>query len=41
LNQNFQANNSKEVWVSDITYIRAGQGWLYLMTVIDLFGRKV
>ena len=41
LNQNFQVKNSKEVWVSDITYIRTGQGWLYLTTVIDLFDRKV
>ena len=41
LNQNFQVTSSKEVWVSDITYIRTGQGWLYLTTVIDLFDRKV
>lgn len=41
LNQNFQVKNSKEVWASDITYIRTGQGWLYLTTVIDLFDRKV
>ncbi|MFY7814755.1 MAG: IS3 family transposase [Chryseobacterium taeanense] len=41
LNQNFQVKSSKEVWVSDITYIRTGQGWLYLTTVIDLFDRKV
>ncbi len=41
LNQNFHVKNSREVWVSDITYIRTGQGWLYLTTVIDLFDRKV
>lgn len=34
LNQNFQVKSSKEVWVSDITYIRTGQGWLYLTTVM-------
>ena len=28
-------------YVSDITYIRTGAGWLYLATVIDLFSRKV
>ncbi|WP_410494497.1 DDE-type integrase/transposase/recombinase, partial [Chryseobacterium sp. CH1] len=27
--------------MSDITYIRTGQGWLYLTTVIDLYDRKV
>ncbi|GAA4160796.1 hypothetical protein GCM10022217_25420 [Chryseobacterium ginsenosidimutans] len=41
LNQNFRVKNSREVWVSDITYIRTGQGWLYLTIVIDLFDRKV
>jgi putative transposase len=28
-------------YVSDITYIRTGAGWLYLATVLDLFSRKV
>jgi len=28
-------------WVSDITYIRTREGWLYLATVIDLYSRKV
>jgi len=28
-------------YVSDITYIRTGAGWLYLAIVIDLFSRKV
>lgn len=28
-------------WVSDITYLKTKQGWLYLTTVIDLGDRKV
>ena len=28
-------------WVSDITYIPTGQGWLYLATVIDLGSRRL
>ena len=28
-------------YVSDITYIRTGAGWLYLAMVLDLFSRKV
>ena len=28
-------------FVGDITYLRTGQGWLYLATVIDLFNREV
>jgi putative transposase len=30
-----------KVWVTDITYIRPWQGWLYLAVVVDLFARKV
>src|SRR5699024_10703433 len=28
-------------WVTDITYIRTHEGWLYLAVVIDLFSRLV
>lgn len=41
LNQNFTTTTYNQVWVSDITYIRTGEGWCYLTTVIDLFDRKV
>jgi transposase InsO family protein len=30
-----------QVWVSDITYIATGQGWLYLAVVMDLCSRKI
>jgi putative transposase len=30
-----------KAWVTDITYIRTWQGWLYLAVVMDLFSRKV
>jgi putative transposase len=30
-----------EVWVGDITYIRTGEGWLYLAGVMDLYSRKI
>jgi putative transposase len=29
------------VWVTDITYIRTWQGWLYLAVIVDLYARKV
>lgn len=29
------------VWVSDITYLPTGQGWLYLAVVLDLASRRV
>lgn len=41
VNRNFTPKSLNEVWVSDITYIRSGQGWLYLTTIIDLYDRQV
>jgi len=41
LQRQFQVDTPNQVWVGDITYIRTGQGWLYLATVIDLFSRAV
>jgi transposase InsO family protein len=29
------------VWVSDITYVPTGEGWLYLAVVLDLASRRV
>jgi putative transposase len=29
------------VWVTDSTYIRTYEGWLYLTVVIDLYSRAV
>jgi len=41
LNREFTVEEQDEVWVSDITYIETGQGWLYLCVFIDLFSRAV
>jgi len=41
LSQNFHAEHPGEKWVSDITYIRADNRWLYLTVIIDLWDRKV
>ena len=41
LQQCFIANEPNDTWVSDITYIRTKEGWLFLATVIDLYSRKV
>ncbi len=30
-----------QVWVSDITYLRTDEGWLYLATVMDLHSRRI
>jgi putative transposase len=41
LDQHFEASNTNEKWVTDITYVPTKQGWLYLAIVLDLFSRKV
>jgi putative transposase len=41
LNRKFNPKRQGEVWVSDITYVRTLEGWLYLTVIIDLADRKV
>ena len=41
LNRDFTVDRPGKVWVSDITYIATGQGWLYLTIILDLADRKV
>lgn len=36
LQQNFETTRPNETWVTDITYIATGEGWLYLAGVKDL-----
>jgi len=39
--QQFDVMEPNKVWVTDITYIRTHEGWLYLAVVLDLFSRQV
>ncbi|MEQ1278721.1 IS3 family transposase [Acinetobacter soli] len=41
LNRQFNPTEPNQLWVTDITYIRTHEGWLYLAVVIDLFSRLV
>ena len=41
LNRGFVVERLGQVWVSDITYVRTQNGWLYLTVIIDLYNRKV
>lgn len=41
LNRDFSVKETGRVWVSDITYVRTRQGWLYLTVILDLADRKV
>ena len=41
LARQFNPIEPNQSWVTDITYIRTHEGWLYLAVVIDLFSRLV
>jgi len=41
LQRQFTATRPNTAWVTDITYIRTWQGWLYLAVVLDLFSRLI
>lgn len=41
LERQFTVKAPDTAWVTDITYVRTWQGWLYLAVVIDLYSRKV
>lgn len=41
LERDFSPDAPNVSWVSDITYVRTAQGFLYLAVVIDLFSRRV
>ena len=41
LKQDFDVKEPNQAWVTDITYIRTYEGWLFLAVVIDLFSRQV
>ena len=37
LNQTFEPTRPNEAWVTDITYVATGEGWLYLAGIKDVF----
>ena len=41
LERDFSAVAPKKRWVTDITYIRTAEGWLYLAVVVDLYNNAV
>ena len=41
LNRQFNQDKPNQTWVTDITYVRTHEGWLFLAVVIDLFSRQV
>ena len=41
LNRVFNTEHPNQAWVTDVTYIKTHEGWLYLAIVVDLFSRRV
>jgi putative transposase len=41
LNRDFTPHAPNKVWVTDITYIRTYEGWLFLAAVMDLYSRQI
>ena len=41
LNMNFNPVAPNEVWASDMTYLKTGEGWMYLAVVLDLYSRCI
>lgn len=41
LQRQFRTQMTNQAWVSDTTFIRTRQGWMYLAVVLDLFSRQV
>ena len=41
LNRNFSAQRPNQKWVTDISYIRTGQGFLYLSVIRDLYDNSI
>lgn len=41
LDRNFAPSKPNQVWCGDVTYVWAGNRWLYLAVVIDLYARKI
>ena len=39
--RNFKPSAPDRLWVSDITYVRTWEGWLYLAVVMDLYSRRI
>ena len=41
LERDFVANEPNTKWVTDITYLRTAECWLYLCVVLDLYSKRV
>ena len=41
LNVNFNPVGPNQIWAGDVSYLKTGEGWLYLAIVMDLYSRRI
>ncbi len=41
VHRNFTAPGQNRLWASDITYLWTGEGWLYLLVIMDVYSRRI
>ena len=39
--RDFSATHPNQIWISDITYFKVNNYWVYLCIILDLFSRKI
>ncbi len=38
---NFNPIGPNQIWAGDVSYLKTGEGWLYLAIVMDLYSRRI
>ncbi len=41
VNMDFNISAPNKVWAGDVTYLKTGEGWMYLTIVMDLYSRRI